>query len=253
MSTDPIREHLPLGNEPPKTAGYLEKAYWDQRFEKEEQYEWFKGFSVFRHLLLPHLRPSDRILVLGCGNSAMTMDLWREGFKNICSIDLSEVVIEKMRRQAEDAGMGSLRWEVADMLSLPFTDTSFDVVLEKGSMDVLFVDNDSPWNPRPEVVTRVHTMLAEAHRVLAPGGKLISITFAQPHFRRPFFLAPQYTWSMSHKSFGETFHYFVYNLQKGCRREADTLETQTVAPEGCSEPMTHSHMDEESYLMAMDL
>ncbi len=60
--------------------------------------------------------------------------------------------------------MGSLRWEVADMLSLPFADTSFDVVLEKGSMDVLFVDNDSPWNPRPEVVTRVHKMLAEAHR-----------------------------------------------------------------------------------------
>jgi len=91
MTTAPTREHKPQGNEPQKTAEYLEKSYWDQRFESEEQYDWFKDLSHFRHLLLPHLRPSDRILVLGCGNSAMTMDLWKEGFKDICSIDLSEV------------------------------------------------------------------------------------------------------------------------------------------------------------------
>lgn len=159
-----------------------------------------------------------------------------------------------MEAQAKAAGMNSLKWIVADMLDLPFPDSSFDVVLEKGTMDVLFVDNDSPWDPRNEVVTRVHQMLAEAHRVLAPRAKLISITFAQPHFRRRFFLAPQYTWSMSHESFGETFHYFVYTLQKGCRSKADTLDKpHTPPPEGCQEPMTHSHMDEESYLMAMDL
>lgn len=69
-----------------------------------------------------------------------------------------------MEVQAGAQGMDSLRWEVADMLSLPFPDGSFDVILEKGTMDVLFVDNDSPWNPRAEVVTRVHRMLGEAHR-----------------------------------------------------------------------------------------
>jgi len=90
--------------------------------------------------------------------------------------------------------------------------------------------------------------------VLAPKAKFISITFAQPHFRRRFFLAPPYTWSMSHECFGETFHYFVYTLQKGCRSEADTLDkTPTPAIEGCQESMTHAHMDEDSYLMAMDL
>jgi len=58
---------------------------------------------------------------------------------------------------------------------------------------------------------------------------------------------------MEHESFGDTFHYFVYTLRKGCRREAGTLEMPVTAPEGCLEPMIHSHMDEESYLMAMDL
>lgn len=85
------REHQPQGNEPQTTAEYLEKSYWDQRFQNEEHYDWFKDLGRFRHLLLPQLNPSDRILVLGCGNSSMTMNLWREGFKDICSIDLSEV------------------------------------------------------------------------------------------------------------------------------------------------------------------
>ena len=81
------------------------------------------------------------------------------------SMDASlQVVIRKMEMQAKGQGMDSLRWEVADMLSLPFADDSFDVVLEKGTMDVLFVDNDSPWSPRTEVCTRVHQMLGETHR-----------------------------------------------------------------------------------------
>ena len=50
------------------------------------------------------------------------------------------------------------------MLDLPFNSASFDVVIEKGTMDVLFVDNDSPWDPRPEVRARVSQMLDETHR-----------------------------------------------------------------------------------------
>ena len=69
-----------------------------------------------------------------------------------------------MRTKASSEGMHSLKWEVADMLALPYSDSSFDKILEKGTMDVLFVDNESPWEPRPEVCLRVHQMLAEIHR-----------------------------------------------------------------------------------------
>lgn len=61
-------------------------------------------------------------------------------------------------------GVDSLKWQVADMLSLPFQADTFDAVIEKGTMDVLFVDNDSPWDPNPEVRSRVLTMLDETHR-----------------------------------------------------------------------------------------
>lgn len=59
------------------------------------------------------------------------------------------------------------RWhvlQVADMLDLPYPDSSFNAVIEKGTMDVLFVDNDDPFSPKAEVRQRVFQMLDETHR-----------------------------------------------------------------------------------------
>ncbi|GJV67987.1 dynamin-2B-like protein [Tanacetum coccineum] len=41
-----------------------------------------------------------------------------------------------------------------DMVNLSFTDESFDVVIEKGTMDVLFVDSSDPWDLRPYAVNK---------------------------------------------------------------------------------------------------
>ena len=67
---------------------------------QEDEYEWFKGFAEFRHLVLPHLLKEDRILIIGCGNSLMAMDLWREGYRDITSVDLSQAVISRMASRA---------------------------------------------------------------------------------------------------------------------------------------------------------
>lgn len=107
--------------------------------------------------------------------------------------------------------------------------------------EVLFVDSGDPWNPRPATVTKVMKMLEGVHRVLKPDGIYISISFGQviylcskfivlflvrkpvvliwivvpqPHFRRPFFYAPQFTWSVEWSTFGDGFHYFFYTLKK---------------------------------------
>ncbi|MCI17514.1 methyltransferase-like protein 13, partial [Trifolium medium] len=102
----------------------------------------------------------------------------------------------------------------ADMLELPFDDECFDLVIEKGTMDVLFVDSGDPWNPKPETMAKVMSTLKGVHRVLKENGTFISITFGQPHFRRPIFNAPEFSWSVEYTTFGETFHYFVYVLKK---------------------------------------
>lgn len=45
----------------------------------------------------------------------------------------------------------------------------------------------------------------------------------QPHFRRPFFNAPKFTWSFEHVTFGDGFHYFFYILRKVSAQSAEVL------------------------------
>ncbi|KAL6848847.1 hypothetical protein ACP4OV_021430 [Aristida adscensionis] len=187
----------------------------DERFGKEEHYEWFKDFFHFRHLLAPLLSPSLSVLEVGCGNSRLGEELLREGVASgVTCVDLSPVAVQRMRDRLARQGTKGVEVVVADVLDLPFEQDSFDPVIEKNHVDVLFVDSD-PWNPNPTTVDNVMKMLEDIHRVLKPEGVFVSITFGQPHFRRRFFEAPGFTWNIEYSSFGDGFHYFLYTLKKG--------------------------------------
>lgn len=51
--------------------------------------------------------------------------------------------------------------------------------------------------------------------MLPSGGKFISVTWAQPHFRKRLLARPEYQWSIDTETFGCGFSYFVYVMTKG--------------------------------------
>ncbi len=55
----------------------------------------------------------------------------------------------------------------------------------------------------------------QVSRVLKPSGRFISVTFAQPHFRKRLYTRAEYDWSIKHYHYGSSFHYFLYVLTKG--------------------------------------
>lgn len=73
--------------------------------------------------------------------------------------------------------------------------------------------------------------MLQISRFLKPDGHFISITFAQPHFRKPLYAKTQFQWAIDTVTFGDTFHYFVYNMTKGrTLSETDTaLEKRHAA------------------------
>ena len=143
---------------------FKKKLYWEERYKTEENFDWFCELPSFEYLLFRHLNQTDRILNLGCGNSSLSASLHARGYRNIDNIDFSETVIAKMREQS--VAMPNLKWHVMDMLDLRFDNGSFDVVLDKGNMDALMVDQEDVWNPNQEVIRRVEKALAEVRLLL---------------------------------------------------------------------------------------
>ena len=73
--------------------------------------------------------------VVGCGNSSLSGDLERVGWRNVTNIDISTVVLRNMKNQDKTAQT----YLAMDMTNMPFRDQSFDIVIEKAGVDHHFL------------------------------------------------------------------------------------------------------------------
>lgn len=165
---------------------YKEKEYWDERFQTEEAYDWLLTYPDIKPSIFHFLRPDQKILIVGCGNSAFSCNLYDDGFQNIVNIDFSNLVIQKMAEI--NRSRIHMTWLEMDMCHLNFDDSSFDVVIDKAAMDALLVDEGSVWEPNSAAISSVDQMCREVSRVLSPGGVFLQISFSQPHFRTKYLM-----------------------------------------------------------------
>ena len=147
---------------PSDNRQYKSQSYWDERFKEEASYEWLLEFEQVKPLLKQHgVIPSSssnlpRVLVVGCGNSNFSKDLFDAGVTNLVSIDFSEEVIRRMRERQP-----SLEWRVMDMTDMKgFDGDVFDIVLDKAAMDALVTDEGDPWNPSQSSIESTSNMVS---------------------------------------------------------------------------------------------
>ena len=173
---------------PKSNREYGKKEYWDNRFAQETDFEWLVSFLDVKTQLEPFLSPDSRVLIVGCGNSSFSADLYDAGYPHLCSLDYSPVVIDAMRaRHAETRP--SMEWIVMDMTQMDaLDDASFDAVIDKAAMDALMTAEEDVWNPAQSVIDASRRMCHHIARLLTPGGHHLHISFAQPHFRKKYLL-----------------------------------------------------------------
>lgn len=145
---------------------FRSKEYWDTFFEQrgDEAFEWYGDYKDLRAHVIRHVSPHDKLLMLGCGNSSFSADLYDNGCTDIINVDFSETLIASMREQ--NLARPKMRWEVMDMTMLSFADDSFDVVFDKGALDALLSVDE------PLLLQKAEDMFAHISRVLLPGGKV---------------------------------------------------------------------------------
>ncbi|KAJ3488209.1 hypothetical protein NLI96_g3027 [Meripilus lineatus] len=132
---------------------YHLESFWDERFGKENHFEWLGDgqqtiLPVLRDTLNTHAPSSNqqkteqedipRLLHIGAGTSTLSDDIiniYREKFGNVkeatvLNTDFSKTAIERGNMVEEARGSRAVRWERADMLA--WEDVK---VLVKGSKD----------------------------------------------------------------------------------------------------------------------
>ncbi|KAJ1744230.1 hypothetical protein LPJ55_004013 [Coemansia sp. RSA 990] len=217
MNSNPPKASTDLHVLPKKNAEYGTREYWQQRYAQEEgSFDWFKTYADLKPLLHQHVPRDARIVMLGCGNSTLSGDMYEDGFRRIVNVDYSDVVIAQMRQRYQ--GMSDMAWEVMDVRELALSDGSVDVALDKGTLDALMCEQGDVWEPSPELCENIRRVVDEVDRVLAPGGKFIWITFGQPHFRRRHL--ERAGWSVAVERLNDGgFDYFAYIASKSQTRE----------------------------------
>ncbi|KAF9778306.1 S-adenosyl-L-methionine-dependent methyltransferase [Thelephora terrestris] len=192
---------------------YGSKDYWDHRYTQESDdgsFDWFKSYSDISHIireLIPD--KSARILMLGCGNSKLSEEMYDDGFRNITNY--SPVVIEQMQRRHQ-ASRPEMEWVVADVRELPFDAGTFDIALDKGTMDAMMTTKGDIWEPPEQVIQDCNREVDDALRVLRPTGLFLYLTFGQPHFRKRYLSKP--ATQLEVRQLGEAFHYYFYILRR---------------------------------------
>lgn len=110
-------------------------------------------------------RPGERVLDIatGAGQPALSLAPLVGARGHVLGIDLSEAMVERARRRAKAAGAHNVAFEVMDAERLSFPDESVDLVTSRFGL---------------QIVTDPDAMLAEALRVLRPGGRIALTVWA---------------------------------------------------------------------------
>ena len=99
--------------------------------------------------MLPDLGPAPRILDLGCGSGAQTLDLARCSGGTIVAVDDHPEFVAELGRRAERAGLGDrIDPRVGDMGALELPGESFDLIWSEGAIyNVGFEEGLRSWKP----------------------------------------------------------------------------------------------------------
>jgi demethylmenaquinone methyltransferase/2-methoxy-6-polyprenyl-1,4-benzoquinol methylase len=115
---------------------------------------------------LANLRPGTSVLDLACGTGDIAFAAASSGAR-VVGLDITHRMIELARRKPLPAGR-RVSFVTADMTALPFPDHSFEVVTTGYGL---------------RNVPALPVALEEIHRVLVPGGRLLSLDFDRPDNR----------------------------------------------------------------------
>jgi SAM-dependent methyltransferase len=117
------------------------------------------------------LTRDDTVLDVGCGAGRLAVSLSQIA-KHVTGIDLTPQMLDQARALQVTEGRTNITWQQGDIMSLPFADGAFPVVVTQGTFHHL---------------TDAHSVFAEMVRVVQPGGRVAVIDLVFESEKQKFF------------------------------------------------------------------
>lgn len=157
---------------PNEIDNFKDKNYWNNFFKERDvnSFEWYAEWENIKDYLIKDINKKNKILIIGCGNSNLSNEMYKNGFTNQINIDYSDLVIEQMKKM-----YSNLEYIQMDVTKMNFDDNSFDIVLDKACLDAILC------NDKQDVLDSVTQMMNEIKRVLKSDGKYLCISLLQSH------------------------------------------------------------------------
>lgn len=208
---------VPECDRPKKKLTYGDPEFWEQKYAKDTSpFEWYVSWPRLKPVIGPVLTQCKRALHVGCGTSSLGHDILESGVETVVNLDVSKTVIHAMSKRYQH--IDRLEWIATDIRTTKLKSASFDVVIDKGTMDALMCSDIA--------VRIVYNMFEEISRLLKPGGFFIEVSSGCEELRESYFQESSFNWTLHDTlkipklPIKGTF-YYVYIAQKNKQTHSD--------------------------------
>ena len=177
---------------PPAKEDYSSLEYWNSRYTTGESagHVWYFGYDVLQpllHSIVPEKFSPDpwSVLEIGCGDRPILPDLVKDPHFECCravGVDYSPAIVRQLRqeersskraRTSSEGITNRVSYAQADARALTYHDESFDLVLDKGTIDAMMCSD-------AEGFINARSICSEASRVTRPGGAFVIVSHMNP-------------------------------------------------------------------------
>ena len=166
----------------PEDSNFGRQDYWNHLYESQSNFSWYAGWEELQPFIDEFLDHDQHVLIPGVGNDATLVDMYEDGYSYLTAMDYAPEGIQRCRemlgesriRTIEEAGNG-VNLVVADARDLKgvFEDHAFHAVIEKGTLDAIYL---SGGHDKEQSMENLNLAISELGRCIKPGGTWISVT-----------------------------------------------------------------------------